>query len=173
MTGKSPPADANRSLELDGLRGIAILLVVLQHTYFRPEMLTGLPEEMLVRLGTEMTEGRGVDFWFGRLANVGWAGVDLFFVLSGFLITGILLRSKERPHYLKNFFARRALRSLLLQYATVLYQLLLGTGGELRPWEKVAYLTCWPNLRQAAHPAELGHNPFLGVTWLLAIEEQF
>ncbi len=75
-----------RLLALDGLRGIAILLVMAQHLR-----------------------------WLG----CGWIGVQLFFVLSGFLITRLLVRSAEaRPlgSYLKDFYARRALRILPLYF---------------------------------------------------------
>lgn len=72
--------------ELDGIRGIAILLVMIYHCF--PSGIT-----------------RG-----------GWAGVDLFFVLSGFLITGILVDSKDKPHYYYHFLSRRILRIFPLYY---------------------------------------------------------
>ena len=83
-----------RSLELDGLRAFAILPVLMFH--FKPT--TGVLE------------------WLGPLCNRGWIGVELFFVLSGYLITGILVDSAGRPNYYKNFIVRRALRVLPLYY---------------------------------------------------------
>ena len=82
---------------LDGLRGFAILLVIFIHF------------------------GAGVDLpvFFHRLAYMGWTGVDLFFVLSGFLITRILLTSKNSRHYFKNFYLRRMLRIFPLYYAAL------------------------------------------------------
>src|SRR3974377_2109373 len=73
--------------ELQGLRGLAVLGVVFYHCHPR---LEGTP--------------------FYRAPLWGWAGVNLFFVLSGFLITSILLEVRGRPHYFRNFYARRALR---------------------------------------------------------------
>jgi len=73
--------------ELDGLRGLAILAVVLYHCQPRLK-------------GT----------WIYSASLWGWAGVILFFVLSGFLITCILLGTRDKPHYLHDFHGRRALR---------------------------------------------------------------
>lgn len=90
---------------IDGLRGIAILLVLIHHftpvvsgTWFTKKMLT--------------------------VAHTGWVGVDLFFVLSGFLITSILLRTKNAPDYFLNFYARRTLRIFPIYYATLAVVLL-------------------------------------------------
>lgn len=79
---------------LDGLRGVAILLV------------------MLIHFGAQA----GLPPLFHRLAYMGWVGVDLFFVLSGFLISKILMESKNSPSYFKNFYMRRALRIFPLYY---------------------------------------------------------
>src|SRR5437764_15155811 len=72
---------------LDGLRGIAVLLVILNH----------------IGRVLEAPWDHAFDLLANKLAGSTWLGVDLFFVLSGFLITGILLDSRERPHYFRNF----------------------------------------------------------------------
>lgn len=77
---------------LDGLRGIAIILVVCHH-----------------------------NFDFTSLFNFGWVAVDLFFVLSGFLITDILLQTRQNKNFLLNFYIRRMLRIFPLYYLVVLF----------------------------------------------------
>ena len=86
----STPAPPTRKhiAELDGLRGFAILLVLITHFWTYP----------------------GDTQRFNHLAGAGWMGVDLFFVLSGFLITGILWDARGRKRYFTNFIARRTLR---------------------------------------------------------------
>src|ERR1700674_1160908 len=86
---------------LDGLRGIAILLVMIFHFW-----------HIGVTTGPALWER-----FYANAANVGWAGVDLFFVLSGFLITGILYDSRDDPHYYRVFYARRTVRIFPLYYA--------------------------------------------------------
>src|SRR5207244_4404993 len=87
--------------ELDGIRGIAILGVLAYHIFnysMSHRRWTGLAELV------------------SQVTAPGGRGVGLFFVLSGFLITGILLDTRFDAHYLKNFYARRALRILPLYY---------------------------------------------------------
>src|SRR5438477_2557696 len=87
---------------IDGLRGLAIFLVLMHH--------------------------------FG-IFKPGWAGVDIFFVISGFLITRILLQTKESTHYFGYFYARRALRILPLYYLFVLlFFLVVFPVGEQNGW---------------------------------------
>src|SRR5437899_6898895 len=109
---KAGEVDRDRLPGLDGLRGIAILLVMLFHF-------------------TVMKPAAAIDIPLSTLGHYGWTGVDLFFVLSGFLITGILLNAKGQEHYFRNFYIRRALRILPLFYAfvaglLVLYPLIGG-----------------------------------------------
>jgi peptidoglycan/LPS O-acetylase OafA/YrhL len=141
-----------RIVELDGIRGIAILLVLLTHLFSYSMM------------GKPWT---GVAAIVMRATVPGWLGVDLFFVLSGFLITGILVDSRQDIHYFRNFYARRALRILPL-YLLVL--LILG----------IFYTHSAPfvilSLLFSANMADL-----FGVTvvsggaalWSLAVEEHF
>ena len=86
-----------RLSQLDGIRGLAILLVMLHN---ESSMFPSLHLQDV-------------------FAN-GWMGVDLFFVLSGFLITGILLDTKDSENYFRNFYARRCLRIWPLYYSVIL-----------------------------------------------------
>lgn len=86
---------------LDGIRGVAVLLVFVHHI-------------------VHQFDGPSPILRLARFADIGWTGVDLFFVLSGFLITGILLDTKNEPRYFLNFYARRTLRIFPLYYATLL-----------------------------------------------------
>lgn len=85
---------------LDGVRGIAILLVFLYHSFAYGGMRPTV----------------GLDIVLYELSGGGWSGVDLFFVLSGFLITGILYDAKGEDRYFRNFYARRVLRIFPLYY---------------------------------------------------------
>ena len=86
---------------LDGLRGLAILMVMLMHFTDHQQTNSSLVQVL------------------NRILGCGWIGVDLFFVLSGFLITGILIDTKNTPRYFLNFFARRSLRIFPLYYGYV------------------------------------------------------
>lgn len=93
---------------LDGVRAVAILLVIVVH-------LSGLIEprsELHIRVL--------------RWMSMGWCGVDLFFVLSGYLITGVLIETRGSPRYYCRFYARRALRILPLYYGVLAVVLLIG-----------------------------------------------
>jgi peptidoglycan/LPS O-acetylase OafA/YrhL len=127
---------------IDGLRGVAVVGVILFHL-----RLPGM--------------------------SLGWTGILLFYVISGFLITGILLETKTRPHYFRNFYARRTLRIFPLYFVV-----LAGLCG-------VALLLKWP-LADFGYYCFYLQNHLLAVThfqpkfptgynhtWTLAVEEQF
>jgi peptidoglycan/LPS O-acetylase OafA/YrhL len=148
---------------LDGIRGLAILLVLAHHQ-------------------TVMGGRTAADQLFLRFTDLGWCGVDLFFVLSGFLITGILADSKASPAYFRSFYARRILRIFPLYYLVVfisvvllprlpqLHGLLLSRPLPADPNAEFHWLYL-SNFLFAAQK-DFGH-PTLGLAWSLAIEEQF
>jgi peptidoglycan/LPS O-acetylase OafA/YrhL len=136
--------------ELDSLRGVAILLVVFYHGFFWSNGLTGLS---------------GFAKLFVNLTRIGWLGVNLFFVLSGFLITGILIDSQTNKHYYRRFYVRRALRILPAFYALLLILSFI-------PSQSRAYLILsFFYLSNLASP--LGIPMTYTMLWSLAVEEHF
>src|SRR3984893_13519432 len=99
MTQSPPNGKQPRIPELDGLRGFAILLVVSIHYFYDPG--ANLPKSL---------------HYLQSLFALGWTGVDLFFVLSGFLIGGILLEVRTSSNYFKTFYIRRFFRIVPLYY---------------------------------------------------------
>lgn len=141
---------------LDGIRGIAIILVILVHTF-------------LYRGASPV--GRVVD----TTARAGWTGVMLFFVLSGFLITGILLDTRGQRHALRDFYARRALRIFPLYFGFLAVYFfavphLTDRLAQPTPAEQPLYWCYLVNY----HEALTGHGPTseLAPMWSLAVEEQ-
>jgi len=149
---------------LDGVRGFAILLVLVLH---------------FSAYGHELPRsGLLIDQLYYRVAAAGWIGVDLFFVLSGFLITGILYDAKGSPHYFRNFYIRRTLRIFPLYYGAlilflVIFPLLWPNHGGLRSMQNDGwwYWTYLSNVKIAMD----GWPQFgaIGHFWSLAVEEQF
>ena len=155
---RGPPAArgvaARQIPALDGIRGLAIVWVALHNT-------TDLPT----------TPSGGVSHLLILLSHPGWIGVQLFFALSGFLITAGLIDSQGARNYFSGFYARRALRILPLYYAVLLALLVVlphlvtppapfTTDGQASLWLFTANLT-------QQTPYGFGHF------WSLAIEEQF
>jgi peptidoglycan/LPS O-acetylase OafA/YrhL len=153
--------------ELDGVRGLAILLVLITH-------FGGYGQEAVGPLGRA----------FHAVVDFGWSGVDLFFVLSGFLITGILLEAKGSPAYFRSFYMRRVLRILPLYYLAVCiyFFLLIPSLRVLAPGrasvvsavshpvsEQLWYFVHLSNWRIGRQITFNGIDHF----WSLAIEEQF
>jgi peptidoglycan/LPS O-acetylase OafA/YrhL len=136
--------------ELDSLRGVAILMVVFYHGFFWSNGLGGLS---------------GAAKFFVNLTRFGWLGVNLFFVLSGFLITGILVDSKTQEHYFRRFYTRRALRILPAFYALLVILFFI-------PSQSHAYLVLsFFYLSNLAPPLSIPMTyPML---WSLAVEEHF
>lgn len=149
-----------RTKELDSLRGIAIILVIAFHVFRRADYFT--KHETL--------------HFITSLSYIGWIGVDIFFSLSGFLITSILLKTKNEDDYFRNFYARRILRIFPLYY--VFIAIVLAFLPVLAPDYTshipamlpflLIYLQNWMGFFGVT-----SLPVYLAATWSLAIEEQF
>lgn len=141
--------------QLDAVRGVAILVVILHNASLKYPSLH-----------------------LGRLFADGWMGVDLFFVLSGFLITGILVDTKHSERYFKNFYMRRCLRIWPLYYSLLFFMFVFirflspmeshVVFQQSSPWWAYPFF-----LQNFLVPVSTNAAGPLGVTWSLAIEEQF
>jgi peptidoglycan/LPS O-acetylase OafA/YrhL len=108
-----------------------------------------------------------------KVFAIGWAGVDLFFVLSGFLIGGILLRAVGSPNYYKVFYVRRFYRIVPLFYVWVAgYFAFVGIWGSAETWRAFPLYLLFVQNSFKIHHAAIG-TAVLGALWSLAVEEQF
>ena len=144
------PLNSSKKLPaLDGIRGIAILLVLCFHS------------------GLILRASGPVQHLFSEVARSCWCGVDLFFVLSGFLITGILLDTRDSRHHFRNFYMRRVLRIFPLYYGVILWLFLQNPDFPDQIWYWL-YLQNWGPVFGGSTPPMVV-QPF----WSLAVEEQF
>ncbi len=137
--------------KLDSLRGVAILLVIAYHAY-----------------GGDIDYRRwhGAAYYFLYISRYGYTGVELFFVLSGFLITSILLKGKSSPNYYRSFYSRRALRILPAYFAIlIIAKIWMGVT-----WKYIlACLLFVANMAGLVGARTSEYAPL----WSLAVEEQF
>jgi peptidoglycan/LPS O-acetylase OafA/YrhL len=154
------PVEGQHAPELDGVRGLAILGVLLAHG---ADFLGVVPH----------TLGGNV---LATFFVPGWGGVDLFFTLSGFLITGILMRGRNRPRYFRSFYMRRVLRIFPIYYLFLVVTVLLAhfspaiiPAGFTRRLSYFVYLQNWP----VFWSSWAGLTTLWGAYWSLAVEEQF
>jgi peptidoglycan/LPS O-acetylase OafA/YrhL len=150
------PVVSARYPALDGLRGIAALMIMLHH---------------FVQLDPLQTH------WYPAMkacTEFLWIGVDLFFVISGFLITGILLDHRRDGGYFRVFYARRTLRIFPLYYGVLLVSFYvmphLGFDPKVAPGDQIAFWTYTSNFLFMHHGWT---SRYLTHFWSLAIEEQF
>jgi len=145
---------------LDGIRGFAVLIVIVHHLAQNREVGTGAHRILM------------------RLCEAGWSGVDLFFVLSGFLITGILVEMRGRPKAIPIFYARRTLRIFPLYYLSLLALIVIWPAFSAQPeafqeirHNQIWYWTYFTNALISLNTplGEVNASHF----WSLAVEEQF
>jgi peptidoglycan/LPS O-acetylase OafA/YrhL len=141
--------------QLDAVRGVAILVVMVHNLSPRYPL-----------------------FHLQQLSSNGWMGVDLFFVLSGFLITGILVDTKQSEAYFRNFYVRRCLRIWPLYYSLLFFMFVVVRFLNPRQFHTVLQQSSpwWAFplfLQNFLLPISTNAAGPLGVTWSLAIEEQF
>ncbi len=155
----APPQARTHLPSLDGIRGLAVLIVIVHNATYILGPVTALPLKIV-----------------SALAATGWAGVQLFFVLSGFLITGILVETRTEPQYFRSFYIRRTLRIFPLYYGFLILVLVVAPPLMGIPeWtEQVHANQGWYWSYLSNWSTTFGHGiPGLSHFWSLAVEEQF
>ncbi|MGB7599831.1 MAG: acyltransferase [Candidatus Sulfotelmatobacter sp.] len=157
QSAEARPLLRRKMPELDSVRGVAVLMVLFYHGFATrqdPDAFTGLAK------------------LFVRSLSLGWTGVNLFFALSGFLITGILLDSKDHPQYYRRFYLRRALRILPAYYALLVLLAWLGRFG--MQGENISFAFLGLSAIYLANVTVFFGVPMqFPVLWSLAVEEHF
>jgi peptidoglycan/LPS O-acetylase OafA/YrhL len=144
---------ANYIPELDGIRGIAVLMVIFHHI-----------AQSFPGFAAKSAAQHVLHAWL-RITTPGWLGVDVFFALSGFLITGILLDARGRAHYYRNFITRRILRIFPLYYLILLVMFFFYG----KPWGFFGLSLCY----LANISVLFGVPLIMGPLWSLSVEEHF
>jgi peptidoglycan/LPS O-acetylase OafA/YrhL len=166
MPGGQRAGELSRIPELDGIRGTAILMVLIYHFFV---VISVIPHHSFAGYLTGL----------GRL---GWTGVDLFFVLSGFLIGGILLDHRNAENYFRTFYTRRFFRIVPIYTAILTAIFIIYLATQRFPGAKIAWIFekrvpwfTYPLFLQNFWMAKLNTLGILGIgaTWSLAVEEQF
>src|ERR1044071_2430366 len=161
------PTSKARLTELDGLRGLALLMILAFHS---------LSQEGVFPAGSFLA---GLQ----RSVSMGWTALDLFFVLSGFLIGGILMDARSSPNYFKTFYARRFFRIVPVYYLWILlYIALIALAGDavarlsnsgIRPPLNLRIFSHFLFLQNSFPNALYGlAGSWFGHLWSLAVEEQ-
>ncbi len=138
--------------ELDSIRGAAVLIVVVHHLYF--------------------TTGTRLDW----LLEHGWMAVDLFLVLSGYLITNIVISHAPNAEFFRSFYVRRSLRIWPIYYLSILAVLLLSlvwSGAPRFSLQSLLHCLTFTQETPLYWSSEAQTHPLLGHFWSLAVEEQF
>jgi peptidoglycan/LPS O-acetylase OafA/YrhL len=156
-TDNENPGGFSHVPALDGIRGLAILLVLIDHLLW----------------ANSHTGSRLLDL-LGDIRSSTFIGVNLFFVLSGFLITGILVNTVTIPHFFKTFYGRRALRIFPLYYTFLFILIALTKPLHFQWWGEQYYSLLYIGNIVVWHRSYLNLGHFnINHFWSLQVEEQF
>lgn len=166
MTDHSPENTSSRIVQLDGLRGIAVLFVVCFHYLNNAYSVCPVRSLNALEIGLK------------KLTYWGWAGVDLFFILSGFLIASILLNNRPSKKYFTTFYIRRLTRIVPIYYVLLIVFVAASALFEQRGskiFAKPIDIGWYAGFLQNFQMSIKGYFGAYGLapTWSLAVEEQF